>query len=320
MKKIFWSILLLPATALCQPTLNNAENFTNGTILKFINCNTNVNEGNSGPNQIWNFSTLSPLGDTITESIVLPSSTPNASLYPSANLVQQYSNGSFVYVNKTVNENKMVGYSEPGLDISYPDPILFAKRPVTYGSVFTDTFTSSFTANSFNFSGSGTVTISADAYGTLILPNATYSNVLRLTTTQIQVDTLLQFSTTYTTTVKVIRWFDATHVSALLKIDSTGSPSFNQKRVEYLLNESVTGIQEEQKDSEFLLYPNPAKDRITFMGVENGEVALYNVTGAKMMEQKTKQGINTIDVSLFSEGVYYLVANGIFRKKFLIGR
>jgi hypothetical protein len=319
MKKIVWSILLLPATALCQPTLNNVQDFTNGTILKFINCNTNVNEGSSGPNQIWNFSTLAPLGDTITEWIVLPSSVPGASLYPSANLVEKYSDSSYVYLNKTATQNLMLGFSEPGFAINYPDPLVFAQRPATYGSVFTDTFTSNFTANSFNFSGSGTVTISADAYGTLILPNATYSNVLRITTMQTQIDTLLQFSTTYTTTVKVTTWYDAAHTSALLKIDTTSSGSFNQKTVEYLLNESINGIEERDNSAAFILYPNPASKNVMFTAAEKGEMCICNAVGEKVLQIKTEQGLNTVDVSLLPEGLYHMVLGGI-RKKLLIVR
>ncbi|MCE3227110.1 MAG: hypothetical protein K0S32_1661, partial [Bacteroidetes bacterium] len=277
-------------------------------ILKFINCNTvSVNEGNAGANQTWNFSNLISSNDTITEWMVLPSTVPNASLYPSSNLVEKYSDGRYVFIDKTTTQNLLVGYSETNLDIKYPDPVLSAQRPVTFGSIFTDTFTSNFVANSYNFSGGGTVTINADAYGTLILPNGTYSNVLRISTTQIQVDTLIQFAITSTTTIKITTWFDANHNSALLKIDSVGSPSFSQKRVHYLLSESAVGIKEGTQQESLRFYPNPASKEISIHADESGACDFYNVAGQKVKTVQLERGVNKITISELESGKYYML-------------
>lgn len=213
-------LAIIPAFSWAQPTVTNAEDFTIGTVLTFQKCEPKgINEGKSGANQTWDFSKLVSLPETTTEWMVLPSSTTHGHLFPTANQVEKYSDGSFVYVNKTENENYIVGYVDttsiyPPTD--YPDPMLFAKRPIKYGMVITDEFVMKGSA------AKGTVTIEADAYGTLILPNGTHDNVLRVKITEVH--------PWFTFSVYV--WFDGIHTSALLKID-------NQPNVEYLLSETV---------------------------------------------------------------------------------
>ena len=173
--------------------------------------------------------------------MVLPSSTTNGNLFPSANLVEKYSDGSFVYVNKTLNENYLVGYidtttSNPA--INYPNPMLFAKRPLNYGTIIKDTFTIS------GSSALGIVTIDPDAYGTLILPNGTYTNTLRVKISQVH-----QWFTSI-----VYVWFDGIHTSALVKVD-------NQPSVEYLLSET-TDVSESKEQTAFNFYPNPASNDV----------------------------------------------------------
>ncbi len=215
---------IIPSIAFAQPTVTNAEDFTIGTVLKFQKCNTKgITEGKSGPNQTWDFSKLKPTGDTITEWMVLPSSTTHGHLFPTANQVEKYSDGSFVYVNKTESENLLVGYVDTTKAFPpthYPNPMLFAKRPLNYGVTITDTFT---------MKGSpalGIITIEPDAYGTLILPNGTHNNVLRVKITETH--------PWFTFTIFV--WFDGIKTSSLLKIDS-------QPNVEYLISETVSEIE-----------------------------------------------------------------------------
>lgn len=166
-----------------QPVISNAEDFSIGTVLKFQQCEPGgVLPGNAGADQIWDFSDLSSLPDTTIETMVSPGSTPSGNDFPEANLTESYSDGRYVYVDKQTNGNYLVGFADPaaGLTIHYPNAMQFAVRPITFETNITDEFTISYSVNSLNFVGAGTVNILADGYGTLILPNATYENVLRL--------------------------------------------------------------------------------------------------------------------------------------------
>lgn len=163
--------------------------------------------------------------------------------------------------------------------------MLNAKRPLNYGTVVTNTFT---------LSGSqalGIITLDPDGYGTLILPNGTYNNVLRVKITQVH--------PWFTYTVHV--WFDGNKKSALLKID-------NQPNVEYLLSEANTaGLTEINKQKKFNFYPNPTTDQLTFLSEEIGELFITNNLGQVV----SKTSINAKQVSIstanLEQGVYRLL-------------
>lgn len=221
MKKVYlfisFSFVILSIGA--QPIITNAEDFTIGTTLKFQHCDpTGVDVGKPGKKQVWDFSQLKLIADTTIEWMLDPSTTSNGKLFPSANQVEKYSDGRFVYVNKTKDENFIVGFIDTTASwpaTHYPDPMLFAKRPLEYGKIITD---------EFEMKGStakGTVTINPDGYGTLILPNGTHKNVLRVKITEEH--PWFKFT--------VYVWFDGIHTSALLKID-------DQPNVEFLLSET----------------------------------------------------------------------------------
>lgn len=289
MKKQFTLLMLaiIPTIVWAQPTITNAEDFTIGTVLKFQKCNpTSVSAGNAGANQTWNFSTLTSLPDTTTEWMVLPSSTTNGSLFPTANQVEKYSDGRFVYVTKTANENYLVGFIDTTSSYPathYPNPMLFAKRPLNYGTIVTDTFTIT------GSSALGIVTINPDAYGTLILPNGTHNNVLRVKITEVH--PWFNFI--------VYVWFDGINTSALLKID-------NQPNVEYLLSETV-GITEISKQRGFNFYPNPATKQISFESEDAGELLITNNLGQVVLQISIKGKQTNISTEKLEHGIYHLI-------------
>lgn len=66
-------------------------------------------------------------------------------------------------------------------------------------------------------------------------------------------------------------------------------------------------------NNEIVLYPNPSKDEITIQNnsAQQFLVTLYNVLGEKIMEKMISSQINTIDLSNFSDNIYfYKVRNG----------
>lgn len=289
MKKQFLLIILVTISNLVwtQPVITNAEDFDIGTVLKFQKCDpTSVSAGNAGANQTWDFTSLITLSDTSTEWILDPSSTTHGSLFPTSNMVVKVSNGQFTYVDKTVNENNAVGFIDTTSTYPpsyYPNPMLLAKRPLNYGTIVTDTFT---------LSGSpalGTVTFDPDAYGTLILPNGTYNNVLRVKISQVH--------PWFTYIVYV--WFDGITKSALLKID-------NQPNVEYLLSETLVGITEIKKQKTFNFYPNPTRNQLLFESEVIGELIITNNNGQVINKISIKDKQTIISVVNFITGVYHL--------------
>ncbi|HXB11590.1 MAG TPA: hypothetical protein VNZ45_06370 [Bacteroidia bacterium] len=233
-------IALIPTAIFSQVTIKDAEDFTIGTVLKFQQCDTaGVKPGFTGPKQTWDFSTIKAGTTTVTEEMVKPETTPNGKQFPTANTVEKYSDGQYVYADKENNLSSLVGYvsTKMNMVMEYPKPMVFAKRPIMFGGTNSYPFTDKFTSNNMKFSGKGLVTLAADGYGTLILPNKKYSNVLRVKITQKQTDTLLQNHTVSTMTITTYVWFDEKHKSALFKISTSVSPAYFSKTVEYLISE-----------------------------------------------------------------------------------
>ncbi len=225
---------------IAQPTIKHAEDFSVGAVLKFMNCKSdNVEPGNAGAKQTWDFSKLESLKDTLTEWMVDPTKTPQGDIFPNANLAEKYSNGKYVYLENNGKQSLLAGFVEERskVFIKYLDPVLICQRPLTFKTIITDKFSEEFTVNNMDFTGAGTATINADGYGTLILPNGKFDNVLRVKITRTQKDTLIQYNNISTTISTSYIWFDETHTSALLKIDATDSGSYKRKEVEYLLSE-----------------------------------------------------------------------------------
>lgn len=245
----------IPKPATAQPTLTNIGNFVVGSTFKYQKCSPNsASTAATGANSTWNYSGLTLLADTLTENILAAGAAPHASLFPAANLAEEFSDGTYVYLNKTQADNNMAGIATPLVFVFYPNPALVLRRPASFGAAYTDVFTDTIaTANSsgFHFRGAGTIATTCDGYGTLILPNGTYNNVLRIKTVQRQVDTLLEFGTVDTTFTVVYTWYDGQHTTSLLRIDSTGNSTFADRNVSFLLSETIpTGLYETQASSD----------------------------------------------------------------------
>ncbi len=246
MKKIF--ISTQPITSFtfgsiyAQENYKNIEDFKDGTVLVFQNCETDGFETeNSGKNITWDYSDLKKSDETTTQWIVSPKGIKEAVDYPEATLVEKYSNGKYVFLKADENKTYLLGFvdEKSKVQIKYPQPVLIANRPFSYNQKITESYTTTYTVNGMDFSGKGTVIIEADGFGTLILPNKTYANTLRIKITQNQSDILKQYSSTNDLTLVTYVWFDTNHTSALLKMTETKSQYHSDKSIEYLLNESI---------------------------------------------------------------------------------
>jgi len=303
-------ISITSITTYAQPTITNCENFSIGTVLKFQECYaSSVYAGAGGSVLTWDFSSLTPLADTSTEWMVDPSTTTHGSLFPLANLVEKYSNGTFVYVHMNADSSFITGYVDTvgNFVIRYPNTVLFALRPITYATNVTDSFTTNFASSSYNFRGNGLATIAADGYGTLKLPNGTFTNTLRLKITQVENDTLIPSGTPSVTTSTSYVWFNNSFNSALLKIDSTQSGSSITKSVEYLIQESNAGVNTVSKTADTKIFPNPAKNTINISPCAKGIVSIINPIGQIMSTEEVDQQKNRVAIDNLPSGIFYFL-------------
>lgn len=123
--------------------IGHIENFKAGTTLVFQNCKTDTFEtGQRGKNVTWDFSYLQPGNDTIIEHISVPDPVRDANDYPQSTLVEQYSDGSFVYLKTEEHKTYLLGFvnGNSKIKIRYPKPVLLAQRPFSYGDTLSEPY------------------------------------------------------------------------------------------------------------------------------------------------------------------------------------
>ena len=141
------------------------------------------------------------------------------------------------------------------------------KFPITHGDTFSETFSGVF--ENFNSGStayrSGNITINADAYGTLILPNQQFNDVLKITTVNTYQDSISsnlisQFTDT------LIYWYDTTIESYLARYGShyIGNAP-NLKQFQFIGDVTLSLKSQSKEDADELLniFPNPANDFLT---------------------------------------------------------
>lgn len=266
----------------------------------------NMNPGDSGVNITWDFSSLNPLhrttrifggadGPAFCHTAGLPLSYWN-DMIAICNYVSY--DGDSLFATSGYNPIAMGGYT-------YRDPKLILRYPLSYnGTHYYDSF---FYDDAWH-SGSidtnfGLVEMWADGYGTLILPDSTYSNVLRVK--KIETGKYLDYEDNFALVERYdyvdeyYEWYSATaQHDALLVI---------HRRI------STTGTNNVMADREgIVVYPNPAHNSLIVKSpadnvtVEN--IALLDLVGKERLAAENKQKLKSfnVDVSSVPDGLYLL--------------
>ena len=183
MKKLY--ILLLSLLFLADATgqvfltyQNNCPVAGDTSILLEI---VYVEPGNAGENLVWDFSGIRFTGKSTYSAI---NSDPAAK-------TSGHSEKSFVDVEDGVDYNYLFSensYSETDygnaskkMSVVYSDPIVRMKYPFVYGHQFSDHFSGEMFYNRASRAAiNGDYTVTADAFGTLVLPDRILKNTLRV--------------------------------------------------------------------------------------------------------------------------------------------
>lgn len=297
---------ILTATG-TNPVVGNS--FTLATTAFF-------SEGSAGANQTWNFASLTSSGSS-TSNCVTVASTPNGSSFPSANIAfNNVSTSNYSYYKTSATAYQSYGnVLSNGVVMSNSNPEDMLRFPFTYTNTYTDPWATTFVNGGYTFYRTGATTITADAYGTLILPTGTISNVTRIHMVQDYQDSAfigMPYVITYLNDEYL--WYkDGTHsvLAACFTFTTNGaSPS----QAGFYLNTPV-GIEEtERMLSAVNLYPNPAAENVSFELelTENASVLVkfYDVLGNEVMASIQQTGsigknIISIPVETLTEGIYF---------------
>ena len=288
--------------------------------------------GNTGPNQIWDFSKVQFTGKNPV-SAIQTANLPRMEGAGDYNL-SLLENGYDYFMNSSENGLEEHGYSNPDLKLTlkYSDPVVKMKYPFAYGAQFTDHFIGIAyysETNTIDFFGDNVV--SADAFGTLILPDRVIDNTLRVKSTK----TGLQVNMCGTTNISITKynWYATGYRYPVVSISIVeNTPSVGAAQIiktAYLTTQQPTKSGStggtniaskliENPPVSVSISPNPFTDQLTYNYFLNEQMSvsieLYNISGKNMAwivkEQQQPLGLQTGEVIAsrygLTPGVYFL--------------
>jgi hypothetical protein len=272
--------------ALAQPTISNGNNVPAPGLTAPFSIASLTNAGSAGANQTWNFSSLTytPAGPY---TVITPSSSPIGSSFPTANFAYTFrGTTSFFNVSSTKMEVQAYGITTPGTGNDYtPGPRTNLKFPFAY----LDTQVDSWQKVSSSVSS---VTLTYDAYGTLITPSTTFTNVVRI-------------KEDYGPAGADYQWYILNPLMAIAVFDH------NTNTLYHVAASQITGLANNANTSfSFNLYPNPTKsDFVVELDNYNFQSSLklnvLNVLGQVTKVVSINSNKTIVNTSDLTEGVYF---------------
>lgn len=269
-----------------QPVITQANTYLIGDQTEIAWCDNPTEPGDAGMNVTWDFSGLNEVEELVFD-YVEPASTVFGYAFPNASLcgVDDENNHSFYSLTDGfLTVEGYAGYVEgetDSLKIVYSDAEQYIPIPFEFGDSHSDAFAGSSELLGFTANIDGEVSFEADAYGTLILPNGTYTNVIRYHLTREQQTSVL--GQTSTSTKEQWGWMSADHRFWLCLMETNNDGFGDEDIVWYAKNPLALSVQNESR-SRIKVYPNPAANGQTvyidadFDGM--AEVSIHHMNGS----------------------------------------
>jgi hypothetical protein len=240
--------------------------------------------GSAGASQTWDFSAVSftQIGNF---STVNPSSTPHTTSFPSATHAYTFSN-TYSYFNASSTKMEVLGYTivSPGSGNDYtPNPRTVLKFPFNFGNSLTDDWQKA--GGSTN-----SVTITYDAYGTLIMPTKTYQNVVRV-------------KEDYGSGGVDYQWYILNPLMSVLVFDHNTSTFYYVGATATAINAPAASLYKAE------LYPTPASDKLTLTlnaaPLQNElTLSIMNMSGQIIRELVINSQVTDISIDDMPSGIY----------------
>ena len=81
-----------------------------------------------------------------------------------------------------------------------------------------------------------------------------------------------------------------------------------------LFPDAGVGVQEIEHNTHLSVYPNPAEGQISVTLNKSAEVTIYNIMGQTVMTVEGRVGVNTLDISNLTSGIYFVSAGNDTQK------
>lgn len=271
-----------------------------------------------GSGQTWDMSAATPSGGAEVFFYILPSLAPGSAQFPNADLALQPAGSLSTATFIDVQSDGLYGLGT--YDSGGPVSVLFSdventmRYPCTMGTSWTDfaAYETQVSGTPIS-SGADTSTYTTDGSGTLILPNATYDDVLRITHTSSE--TAVSFGTTYVTTKDEVIFrkpgIQEVLASTMHHVYYTNGVQSDELFQSFYLVSISTGIVADEAAATLSLFPNPANGivRIHSTATDVLELTVTDALGRTIHAEHFPAGHamgggSTLDVSTWGKGVY----------------
>lgn len=288
-----------------------------------------VAPGDAGPDQVWDFSGITILGEKMVSKITFAPSDKDKNSVDFDIILNE--RGSEYFGKLTEDSFMEVGGIKQDYSVIYSDPVIRMIYPFAYGNHFTDNFAGlAKLQNVKKVDFSGVYSVTADAYGTLILPDHAYIDVLRVKTES----NGIEINQCNSVEVKVIHylWYAPGHRYPVLNVSITEC-RISGREAEITKSALVwsgrngdtpsgngqpQGLAITDEGPVVVVYPNPFSDKLNYYYFLRksipAAITLTDVTGrtsALLMKQQMQiEGLHSgsIEPADFNlnPGVYYL--------------
>ena len=302
-----------------QIIIDNSYKPAIGDSYKSLSADTTgIFEGNAGANQTWNFSSLVLSNTPLIVTTSNPSTGQGSSNFPGATIMNVIE-GAYIYSKEENNSYYSMGMYTEDVLRKYTDMQKVMQYPFAYNHTFNDSYRSIAAIEDMEIRSHGTVTVTADAWGTLTLPSGTHSNALRLKSTTNNTDTMITSggSFVFGSTSTTYSWYINGMKVPVFSITYIVTDFSNIKSVEYVTEFSTgivnqVGVAEDYKLEQN--FPNPfnPSTKINFSITKAGFTSLkvYDILGkevASLVNGNLAAGKYSadFDASELTSGVYF---------------
>ncbi len=314
MKTIFYlvctGLMLNSAILVAQPTITSATAGSVGDVFSFENATVSgFDPGASGAGVTWDFSDLSLTGSSIGYNFITPEASGHAATFPGATVAAELDGGSYAYYKINASEYTLIGLYTAASTLVYSDPETYMTFPMTMGTTSDDDLHCEYTTGVETIRD-GSISVEADAYGTLILPGGTYTNVLRVVLHEVYSDEFVGLP--YTSD------YDFTHYYFLR--EGTVGPLFQYSLLEIgglfpstteqaSVNNNIGAVGiDELAQNAINLFPNPANTQvaINLQNVQADQIFITDLSGRTLLQSNTNgTSLVTFDLQSLPAGMYF---------------
>ncbi len=304
-------LLVLCGTLHAQPTLTGGQYAMElGDQHALFAFNSSISPS-SGANVTWNYANLTS-DPWFSKDVVAPSTAAGFALFPSATTALQWLPFNEFHRSSADREEHLGFYSSPGEYSLCSDPRTEMEYPFTLGSSFTDSMVCSEFGPSPR-TRTGVFTITCTAYGSLVLPNAAYSDCLLLHRTWSYVDDYsgdpnLGYSVGETYSI-VKAGIGQPILSHTTSVYTQGGGSIDNSSG-FRLGDFSTGMRSATRTDNAIAYPNPTTDILTVStdGIGQATLTVYTPDGREVMRERTANGAyqHVLSVQHLLSGIYLL--------------